>query len=400
MSIRMTEYIERSVEMKQGCVYFVGAGPGDLELITVKGLRLIQKADVIIFDRLVNPFLLTETNKNAKLIYCGKQPCKHTLRQEDIQKELLIHAKRGLNVVRLKGGDPSIFGRVGEEAEQCARHHIKYEIIPGITSGSAASIYSGVPLTHRSLSGSYATVTGHTCTKEGKPAVNWESLANAVDTIVFYMGIRHLRTITEELIRHGMDKETPMLIVQWGTYSKQRSVEGTLVTIANQAELIGIENPAVIIVGNVIKMRSKLKWFEDKPLAGLGILNPTNELNNDVDYLKQNGADIYQYPFLNRVNNNKRDQIVLMRLVEDQHINTILLNSVQDCVEFFEYIDLSGIQRSQLFDYRWICKDLETSISLAAHGYTADRIIDETETEQSFVKAFIPGVDHVVEHEA
>ncbi|MDQ0207198.1 uroporphyrinogen-III C-methyltransferase [Alkalicoccobacillus murimartini] len=383
--------------MNQGCVYFVGAGPGDLELITVKGLRLLQKADVIVFDRLVNPFLLTETNKKAKLIYCGKQPCKHTLRQEDIQKELLIHAKKGLKVVRLKGGDPSIFGRVGEEAELCARHQINYEVIPGITSGSAASIYSGVPLTHRHLSGSFATVTGHTCTKDGKPAVNWEALAKSVDTIVFYMGIKHLRTISEELTEHGMSKDTPILIVQWGTYSKQRSVEGTLSTIANQATLMGIENPAIIIVGNVIQMRSKLNWFENKPLSGRGILIPTNDASDEMDQLKGQGADICQYPFLNQSSIIKRDQVVLTRLFEDKHINTILLKSVQDCLEFFEYIDLSGITKDQLNDFTWICNGLETSLSLAAHGVEANQTINDVLTVQSVVEALLPQVGQVIQ---
>ncbi|WP_185970941.1 uroporphyrinogen-III C-methyltransferase [Alkalicoccobacillus porphyridii] len=370
--------------MKQGCVYFVGAGPGDLELITVKGLRLLQEADVIIFDRLVHPFLLKNTK--AKLIYCGKQPCKHTLRQEDIQKELLIHAKRGLKVVRLKGGDPSIFGRVGEEAELCARHQVEYEIIPGITSGSAAGIYSGVPLTYRGLSGSVATVTGHTCTKDGKPAVNWKELAGAVDTIVFYMGVKHLRTIATELTKNGMDKKMPVLIVQWGTYGKQRSLEGTLSTIVNQAELVGMENPAVIIVGNVVKLRSKISWFENKPLSGVGILYPTSKQDLIIEGVKSQGADIYPCSFSPRTLKLDRERMIVTRLIEDKHINTILLTDIQDCLEFFEFIDLSGINFEDLKSCRWICQGKETLLYLESHGIKASRVMEE----DPIIEACIP----------
>ncbi|MFK3939947.1 uroporphyrinogen-III C-methyltransferase [Alkalihalobacillus sp. NPDC078783] len=361
--------------MVQGKVYFVGAGPGDLELITVKGLRLLQKAEVVIFDRLVNPFLLTETSPEAKLVYCGKQPCKHTLRQEDIQKELLIHAKKGLTVVRLKGGDPSVFGRVGEEAELCAQHHIKYEIIPGITSGSAASMYAGVPVTYRKLSGSFATVTGHTCTKDGKPAVNWSSLASAVDTIIFYMGMKHLPTISKELINHGMSKDTPILLVQWGTYSKQRTVQGTLATIVVKAELAKIQNPAIILVGEVVKLRAKLTWFEQRPLSGRGMLIPTaTDYNEEGSQLKERGADVYAYPFLKQKTHSHRDQLVLSRLFEDEHINTICLHTHQDCLEFFEYIDLSGINVDSLRTCTFICSDHLTTLHLREAGFNVYQV--------------------------
>ncbi|MGN7310773.1 uroporphyrinogen-III C-methyltransferase [Alkalicoccobacillus gibsonii] len=362
--------------MVQDKVYFVGAGPGDLDLITVKGLRLLQKADVVIFDRLVNPFLLMETSPEAKLVYCGKQPCKHTLRQEDIQKELLIHAKKGLTVVRLKGGDPSVFGRVGEEAELCAQHQIKYEIIPGITSGSAASMYAGVPVTYRKLSGSFATVTGHTCTKDGKPAVNWSSLAKAVDTIVFYMGMKHLPTISNELIHHGKSKDTPILLVQWGTYSKQRTVEGTLATIAAKAELAQIQNPAIILVGEVVKLRAKLNWFEQRPLSGRGMLIPTaTDFCEEVSQLKEQGADVYTYPFLSQaIQMNHRDQLVLTRLFEDEHINTICLLTYQDYLEFFEYIDLSGINMDSLQTCTFICCDYTMRVHLSEAGFNAYQV--------------------------
>ncbi|GAF64857.1 uroporphyrinogen-III methylase [Bacillus sp. TS-2] len=280
---------------KQGMVYLVGAGPGDIELLTVKAQRLLKKADVVIFDRLVNPFLLADLKTDVKLIYCGKQPCKHLLRQEDIQTEMILHAKKGKTVVRLKGGDPSVFGRVGEEAESLKKNGITFEIVPGVTSGTAASIYAGVPVTHRDHSGSFAVVTAHRKTEDGKPDVNWKSLAQSVDTILFYMGIKKLHIIADELIKNGKSKNTPVLVVQWGTYSRQKSVEGTLSTITDQVNNHNIENPAMIMVGDVIQTRQQVSWFEQKPMSGMSILIPskTKENHDLAEKLSEQGADVY-----------------------------------------------------------------------------------------------------------
>jgi uroporphyrinogen III methyltransferase/synthase len=295
--------------MNSGMVYFVGAGPGDIDLITVKGKQALQKADVVIFDRLINPFLLTDVKEEAKLIYCGKQPCKHTLRQEDIQKEILIHARKGKTVVRLKGGDPAVFGRVGEEAELLAEHRINYEIIPGITAGIAATMYSGVPITHRKHSNSFAVVTGHGSRDDGTPKVNWEHLAKGVETIVFYMGIKHLKTITSELVKHGKPKETEALVVQWGTYSKQRTVTGSLATLANKVEQANITNPAIIVVGDVVKLRSKLAWFDNRPLTGWSFLLPSKDEANRkmTTTLKSKGADVFEHEMLSEDFDFERD---------------------------------------------------------------------------------------------
>ncbi|MBB6450104.1 uroporphyrinogen III methyltransferase/synthase [Geomicrobium halophilum] len=276
--------------VEQGTVYLVGAGPGDKELLTVKGLRVLQVADVVIYDRLVNPYLLTELKEDVKLIYCGKEPCKHILRQEDIQTEMLIHAKKGKTVVRLKGGDPAVFGRVGEEAAMLKANGVHFEIVPGVTSGIAASMYAGVPITHRDYSGSFAVVTGHRRKDDGKPDVNWKSLAESVDSILFYMGVKQIRTITSELVRYGKDKNTPVLVIQWGTYSRQRSIEGTLSTISKKMDNQKMANPAMILVGDVIKIRDQVNWFENHPLSGMGILIRTDDEN---DWLKRNGADVY-----------------------------------------------------------------------------------------------------------
>ncbi|RBW70904.1 uroporphyrinogen-III C-methyltransferase [Bacillus taeanensis] len=247
--------------MNTGKVYLVGAGPGDLDLITVKGLKCIQKADVILYDRLINKELLTYAKEGADLIYCGKLPDFHTLKQETINHFLVKHAKNGKVVVRLKGGDPFVFGRGGEEAEALAKHTIPFEVVPGVTSGVAASAYAGIPVTHRDYSGSFAFVTGHRQSEESE-AIQWESLAKGVDTLAIYMGVRNLPYIREQLLKHGRGEQTPVALIHWGTTKDQQTVTGTLSNIIEKAKQHRIENPTMIIVGEVVKMREKINWFE------------------------------------------------------------------------------------------------------------------------------------------
>ena len=246
-----------------GKVYLVGAGPGDPDLITVKGMRCLQQADVILYDRLVNPELLEHAKENAQLVYCGKLPHYHTMKQETINHFLVKYAKRGLNVVRLKGGDPFVFGRGGEEAEECAKHDVSFEIVPGITSGIAASAYAGIPVTHRTLSKSFAFVTGH---QAGDVAAEhqWGHLANAVDTICVYMGVSQLPSIIHNLIQAGKSPDTPIALVHWGTYSEQRTVTGTLATIEGEIKRENIANPSMIVIGEVVRLHHRLNWFKEE----------------------------------------------------------------------------------------------------------------------------------------
>jgi uroporphyrin-III C-methyltransferase len=244
-----------------GKVYLVGAGPGDPDLITVKGLKCIKNADVILYDRLVNEELLSYSKQDAELIFCGKSPEMHFLQQENINELLVKHAKEGKVVTRLKGGDPFVFGRGGEEAEVLAINNIQFEIIPGITSGSAASAYAGIPVTHREYSSSFAFVAGHRKNFE-EDHIKWESLANGVDTLAIYMGVKNLPYIQEKLVHFGKNPETPVAVINWGTTTKQKTVVGTLTTISEIVIKEKIENPCMIIVGEVVKMREKIKWFE------------------------------------------------------------------------------------------------------------------------------------------
>lgn len=242
-------------------VYLVGAGPGDPELITVKGLRCIREADVILYDRLINRELLEEAQPEAELIYCGKLPRLHTFKQETLNHFLVKFALEGKVVTRLKGGDPFIFGRGGEEAEALAEQGIEFEVVPGITAGAAAPAYAGIPVTHRHFGSSVAFVTGHR-RSDGQDDIRWGSLAKGADTLVIYMGISNLPDICKQLIQHGRPDDTPVALIHWGTMQEQRTVTGTLTDIAEKARQCGIQNPTVIVVGEVVRLRNDIHWFD------------------------------------------------------------------------------------------------------------------------------------------
>jgi uroporphyrinogen III methyltransferase / synthase len=284
--------------MKTGKVYLVGAGPGDVGLITVKGMEAIKQADVVLYDRLANPKLLEHAPAGCELIYCGKLPDRHVLRQEAINSLLVEKGLEGKVVVRLKGGDPGVFGRVGEEAAALADHGIPYEMVPGITSGIAAPLYAGIPVTHREFGESFAIITAHDKSKEGQPNLNWASLATGIDTIAFYMGISNLPYISRNLIKYGKPAETPVILVRWGTFSRQQTLEGTLENIAEKAKNENFSNPAITLVGDIVSVRKRLSWFEQKPLFGRQILMARTGTNESLlaKELVSQGADVIEFP--------------------------------------------------------------------------------------------------------
>lgn len=289
--------------MNKGKVFLVGAGPGDPKLITVRGLETIKLADCIVYDRLASPRLLAHARPDAELIYCGKLPDRHTLTQEEINQVLVDKALAGKTVTRLKGGDPSIFGRVGEEAEELAKHEIPFEIVPGITSGIAAPAYAGIPVTHRDYNSSLAIVTGHERPEKTESSINWEKLATAVETIIFYMGVGNLPYIREQLIKYGRSPQTPVALVRWGTTVDQETLVGTLENIVEKREAAGLANPAIIIVGEVVKLREKLQWFEKKPLFGKRVLvtrarSQASELSERIAEL---GGEAYEFPLIKMI---------------------------------------------------------------------------------------------------
>lgn len=238
-------------------VYLVGAGPGDPDLITLKALKCIQKADVILYDRLVNEELLKEAKPGADLVFCGKHPKFHILKQETINHLLVKYAKQGKVVTRLKGGDPFVFGRGAEEAEECARNGVSYEVVPGITSGIAAPAYADIPVTHRELGSSFAVIAGHRC-KGNHQEIDWKGLSKSVDTLAIYMGISNLPYIVEQLVKHDKSADTPVAVIQQGTTKEQRVVTGSLKTIVKVVKENEISNPAMIVVGEVVRFRDRI----------------------------------------------------------------------------------------------------------------------------------------------
>lgn len=248
--------------MRVGKVYLVGAGPGDPGLLTVRGLELLRKAQVIVYDQLVNPVLLEETSPVAIKVFAGKQAGRHCITQEQINEVLIDHARLGYEVVRLKGGDPFVFGRGGEEAEALAYAGVPFEIVPGVSSAVAVPAYAGVPLTHRNYSSSFAVITGYESRKP-QSSVQWAKLATAVDTLVILMGLKSLAQITTDLLSHGLAAGTPVAVISRGTMQEQETVTGRVADIVDKAA--HLESPAVIVVGRVVELRSRLKWFEPAP---------------------------------------------------------------------------------------------------------------------------------------
>ncbi len=254
---------EQPIHSMQGMVSIVGAGPGDPELITVKALRRIQQADVIMYDRLINEELLHEARPDAQLVYCGKAPGLHHMSQQVIHRTMLQHAKAGLHVVRLKGGDPLVFGRGGEEALFLTKHHIRYELIPGITSAIGAGAGADIPLTHRGVAVSFACVTASQAADHTTP-IRWDLLATSVDTLAIYMGVSQLADISAELVLHGRSASTPVALIENGTTSAQRVLTGTLADVAELALQEQLRNPAMIIVGEVVRVREQLLQMQQQ----------------------------------------------------------------------------------------------------------------------------------------
>jgi uroporphyrinogen III methyltransferase / synthase len=287
-----------AAEAKRGLVSLVGAGPGDPELITVGGVARLAQADVVVYDRLANPALLGHAREGAQLVYAGKMPDRHALSQDEINALLVEHGRAGKRVVRLKGGDPFVFGRGGEEAEALVAAGVPFEVLPGVTSAIAAPAYAGVPVTHRALASSFAVITGHEDPSKDETSIDWEHLVRGVDTLVFLMGVGRLADIARRLVEHGRAPETPVAVVEWGTLPRQRTASGTLATIADDVAAAGIGAPAVTVVGEVARLRDGLRWHDNRPLSGKRVLvTRTRQQASDLSRaLAAQGAEPVELP--------------------------------------------------------------------------------------------------------
>lgn len=246
---------------KVGKVYICGSGPGDPKLITIKAIELLKKCDIVLYDRLVSKEIINQIPSKCERIYVGKSSDDPAIQQNKTNNLMVEHAKKGKKVLRLKGGDPFMFGRGGEEAEYLVQHNVKFEIVPGITSAIGSGAYAGIPLTHRQFSSSVAFVTGHEDPKKKEPTIRWEKLVKAVNTIVIFMGMEQLPYILYNLLKAGMRKNTQVAIIENGTTKEQRVIKSTLSNILKKAQEEKIKPPAIIIIGNVVSLHEKISWF-------------------------------------------------------------------------------------------------------------------------------------------
>ncbi len=286
-----------------GKVYLIGAGPGDPALITVRGLELIRSCEIVVYDYLANPRLLDEARDDAEIIYVGKKGGAHTLPQEKINELLVRKAGEGKNIARLKGGDPYVFGRGGEEAEELISAGVEFEVVPGVTAGVAAAAYAGIPVTHRSCTSTMAFITGHEDPTKDESAIQWDKIATGIGTLVFYMGVKNLPHIVSNLIKGGRSAKTPVALVRWGTTSIQQTWTGTLETIVEIAEMEKVAPPSLIIVGEVVTLREKLNWFESRPLFGRHILvtRARAQASGFLSRLEELGAAALEFPTIKTV---------------------------------------------------------------------------------------------------
>ena len=375
-----------------GKVYLVGAGPGDPKLITLKGIECLQRADVVIYDLLINVKLLEHCPAHTKKIYGGKMIGEQEQRQAEIDDLMIRHARAGKTVVRLKGGDPFIFGRGGEEALTLVEAGIDFEVVPGITSAIAAPAYAGIPLTHRSYSSSVAFITGHSAALQADSAIRWEQLATGVDTLVILMGVGHLHEIVARLIQHGRSPETPISLIHWGTTPQQKTLEGTLTDIAEKAETVNFRNPAAIVVGDVNALREQLNWFDQKPLFGRRVIvtRARAQASGFAECLESYGAEVIQFPTIET--EPIPDNAALDRAIAQlSTYNWVIFTSVNAVEYFYRHLRENGKDARSLGDARICAVGQKTVATLDQIGIRADYV--PSQYRGTVLAAELEGVD-------
>lgn len=376
--------------VKKGKVYLVGAGPGDPTLITVKGVRFLGKADVVVYDYLANKKLLEHAPKGAEFIYVGKRgDGQHAQPQDAINALLVEKAREGKNVVRLKGGDPFIFGRGGEEIEELVEAGIPFEVVPGVTAATGAATYAGVPITHRAMTSTVAFVTGHEDPTKEATSIDWAKIATGVGTLVFYMGIKNLPSIAARLMENGRDPQTPVVVVRWASTPEQRSVEGTLATISEVVQKEGIKPPALVVVGEVVKLREKINWYEKRPLFGKRIVvTRTQEQASDlVAGLEELGADCIEYATISIKPPDSWEPLdQVLPVLGDYH--WILFTSTNAIKCFFAHLEEKGLDARALKGARVGVVGATTAELLRGYGVRAD-LIPKTFTGDGLADALL-----------
>ena len=381
---------EQTTMKKPGKVYLVGAGPGDPGLITVRGRSLLERAEVVVYDYLASKKLLKHAPASAELIYVGKKGgVKHAYTQEEISQMLVDHAMAGKMVVRLKGGDPFIFGRGGEEVEKLHAAGILFEVVPGVTSATAAATYAGIPITHRDYTASVAFVTGHEDPTKENSTIDWEKLSTGAGTLVIYMGIKNLPIIVANLIKYGRDPKTPVAVVRWASTPLQRSVVGTLETIIEVVAEAQIKPPSLIIVGEVVKLRATIDWFEKRPLFGKKIIvTRTREQASElVAGLEEYGANCLEYSTIH-IKPVDSYEILDDELERLKEYHWILFTSLNGVKYFFERLYAKGMDARDLKGPDLAVVGKSTADFLLNYGLNAD-LIPSTFTGEGLAEALL-----------
>jgi len=367
---------------KKGKVYLVGAGPGDPGLLTLKAKACLEKADVVIYDHLANEVFLDHADEKAAFIYVGKKGGDHTLSQDEINKLIVDKAQQGHMIVRLKGGDPFIFGRGGEEAEELVKAGVPFEIVPGITSAIAVPAYAGIPLTHRDYTSTVAFITGHEDPTKETSSIAWDKLSTGVGTIVFLMGITKIASICNELIKNGRSPNTPVAVIHKGTHPEQVTVEGNLENIAEIVKSANIRPPGIIVVGDVVGLRKGLNWFEDKPLLGKKIIvtRAREQASDFLTKLLELGVHCVEFPTIEIVPPDNWEP--LDKAIEDlPNYDWLLFTSVNSVKYFFKRVYENGKDTRCLKNIKVGAVGPKTAEAVRENGVIPDLIPEEYKAE-------------------
>ena len=357
-----------------GFVSLVGAGPGDPGLITVAGVDRLRRADVVVYDRLAHPSLLAEAPAGAERLYVGKAGADHAVPQDEIGRLLVDRARAGKRVVRLKGGDPFVFGRGGEEAEDLVAAGIDFDVVPGITAAVAVPAYAGIPLTHRDAASSFAVVTGHEAPGKPAPRVNWAALASGVDTLVFLMGRRALPDIAAQLIAEGRDASTPAAAIEWGTTPRQRTVTAALADLPAAADAAGLDPPTVIVIGQVAALRDRLRWRDNLPLFGKRVLvtRTREQASALARALSDEGAEAIQFPAIEIVGADPAPAIAAANQLAAGGYDWAIFTSANGVAQFWCALQTAGHDSRAFGGVRIAVIGPATAGALAGHGLRAD----------------------------
>ena len=372
-----------------GYCYLIGAGPGEPELLTLRALAILQKADVIIYDYLCHPTLLQWTKPSAELIFAGKLSGNATLKQEETNQLLIQKAKEGKIVARLKGGDPYIFGRGGEEAIEVLHAQVPFEIIPGVSSISAVPAYAGIPITHRDYCSSFLVATGHVDPKKGEPLLDYPLIAKFDGTRVLLMGVSKLQEITTKLIKAGAAKETPAAVIQWGTLGRQKTIHGTLATLAKKVKIEQLTAPAIIVIGKVVKLSEKLNWYEKKPLFNkkIVITRAQAQAGKLAQKLRLLGADVLEFPLI-KISPPTTLEPLEKAIKTCETYHWLVFTSLNGITIFFEKFQNLGLDIRQLASVKIAVVGKESAKFLTQNYHINADLIAPQSTAESLSQEF------------